>query len=476
MLICNADMADGTVDVLLSGDRIEAIWPSGQPRPAGLPAGPTIDAQGGALLPGLHDHHLHLLGLAAARNSVVCGPSEVRTESSLRQSLSLAAARSTETWIRGIGYHESVAGNIDRHWIDRAVPDQPVRIQHRSGRLWVLNSAALSCLPDSADGPLERIGGTLTGRLYDADRWLRQQLTGVYPPVADTCMELAHYGVTGFTDASVSNDAATFLHLSSQVRDGLIPQAVSIMGDSSLSGVATTLSGRRASVGAFKVHLHEHALPDVAVAAAAVAVAHHAGRVAAFHCVTQAELLYALAILDESGSLAGDRIEHAATVSDELLSVVADRGVVVVTQPHFILERGDQYRRDIPACEHGWLYRCAAWRRHGVALAAGSDAPYGSPNPWIAMQAAVDRRTLDGHQLGPAEAMSPEQALAMYLSPLSAPGHQLRSVAVGAHADLCLIDRPWRIARMALAAVRVRATVCQGRLVAPADSRPDGLA
>ena len=30
----------------------------------------TVDADGGALLPGLHDHHLHLFALAAARTSV----------------------------------------------------------------------------------------------------------------------------------------------------------------------------------------------------------------------------------------------------------------------------------------------------------------------------------------------------------------------------------------------------------------------
>ena len=34
---------------------------------------PMIDARGGALLPGLHDHHLHLAGLATRADSVMCG-------------------------------------------------------------------------------------------------------------------------------------------------------------------------------------------------------------------------------------------------------------------------------------------------------------------------------------------------------------------------------------------------------------------
>ena len=36
----------------------------------------VIAARGGAVIAGLHDHHLHLLALAAARNSVACGPGD----------------------------------------------------------------------------------------------------------------------------------------------------------------------------------------------------------------------------------------------------------------------------------------------------------------------------------------------------------------------------------------------------------------
>jgi cytosine/adenosine deaminase-related metal-dependent hydrolase len=48
--------------------------------------GPTIEApdvpelRGNAVLPGLHDHHLHLLGMAVARRSVGCGPAAVLAE------------------------------------------------------------------------------------------------------------------------------------------------------------------------------------------------------------------------------------------------------------------------------------------------------------------------------------------------------------------------------------------------------------
>ena len=37
----------------------------------------VLAAAGGALLPGLHDHHLHVMAMAAAYGSVPCGPPDV---------------------------------------------------------------------------------------------------------------------------------------------------------------------------------------------------------------------------------------------------------------------------------------------------------------------------------------------------------------------------------------------------------------
>ena len=63
----------------------------------------------------------------------------------------------SEGWIRGVGYFESVAGELDRARLDRLAPARPLRIQHRSGALWMLNSAAVDRLGlDRWDG---RAGG-----------------------------------------------------------------------------------------------------------------------------------------------------------------------------------------------------------------------------------------------------------------------------------------------------------------------------
>ena len=94
------------------------------------------------MVPGLHDHHIHLLALAAARRSVVLGPPTV-TDAATFDAVVRAAAASGTGWVRGIGYHETVAGPLDRDRLDALAPHRPARVQHRSGSMWVLNTAAI---------------------------------------------------------------------------------------------------------------------------------------------------------------------------------------------------------------------------------------------------------------------------------------------------------------------------------------------
>jgi predicted amidohydrolase YtcJ len=80
------------------------------------------------------------------------------------------------------------------------------------------------------------------------------------------------------------------------------------------------------------------------------------------------------------------------------------------------------------------------------------------------MRAAVARRTESGAVIGRDEALTPEAALALYLAdPLDL--RQQRSLAVGAPADLCLLDRPWTQARDRLRAQDVAMTWIAGSVV-----------
>jgi predicted amidohydrolase YtcJ len=67
--------------------------------------------------------------------------------------------------------------------------------------------------------------------------------------------------------------------------------------------------------------------------------------------------------------------------------------------------------------------------------------------------------------LGAAERVTPARALGLYLDEPTAPGRTPRRIAVGAAADLCLLDAPLREVLGAPDAGHVRATLVAGRVV-----------
>jgi predicted amidohydrolase YtcJ len=123
-----------------------------------------------------------------------------------------------------------------------------------------------------------------------------------------------------------------------------------------------------------------------------------------------------------------------------------------------VSERGDQYATDVEPADRPWLYRARAFLAAGVPLAAGSDAPFGAPDPWRAMRAAVERRSEGGRALGSGEALTPEEALALFTTRGEAPGAPPRRIVPGAPADLCLLRAPWLHARRVLSGDLVAAT------------------
>ena len=155
MLIQRAVLLDGRTADIRVDDRILDV---GELKPH--KGEQLLDAAGATVIPGLHDHHVHLRSAAAALTSARVGPAEVKGRDDLARVLA-DTATGDDGWIRAVGYYESVAGPLDRDVLDEVSPQVPVRVQHRSGVLWTLNSAGLA-----------RVGLTdhTDGRLRSADR------------------------------------------------------------------------------------------------------------------------------------------------------------------------------------------------------------------------------------------------------------------------------------------------------------------
>ena len=459
------------VDVRIVGGRIAECAP-------GLPTladEEVIDADGCALLPGLHDHHLHLRALAAAQASAQIGPEQVRTAAGLAARLREAdAALPAGAWLRCVGYHESVAGPLDRWALDRLLPNaaRPVRVQHRTGALWVVNSAALARLGldgqpglDGQAGQADLAGlaglerdadGRATGRLWRMDRWLADRVPArpaeLAAALASVSARAAALGVTGFTDATPGASASDVTGLATAVADGAIGQRLLCMARADVPHPAR---GLRTSLGPVKIMLDDDTLPTLDELAGQARQAHAARRAVAVHCVTRVQLILTLAALAATGRHPGDRIEHGAVIPAETVPDL--RGLTVVSQPHFVTERGGQYAVDVAPEDRPDLWRLRSLIDGGVAVAAGSDAPFGGADPWAVMRGATRRPG----NLGPGEAVGPAAALRLFLGDPSAPGVP-RLVAPGYPADLILLRCALGQAARSLASDLVAATFIGG--------------
>jgi predicted amidohydrolase YtcJ len=362
------------------------------------------------------------MSLAASTSSVPCGPPTVTAWDELATAIACVEG---DGWIRGVGYHESVAGALDRAALDILAPHRPLRIQHRSGRMWMVNSKALAEL----GLPLSK------GRLVGADPEIRRRLAKVAPPdLSPLATMLAGFGVTGVTDATPGLTSTDAARLSAS-----LPQRVVAMGH----GAAPA-----------KIMLHETELPTLDVLTAQISTIHGSGRGVAVHCVTLATLVFALSAIDGAGHLRGDRIEHAAVATPEAVDWIGRLGLTVVTQPSLAAERRAEHEAEVDRADLPWLWGAGRFVAAGVPLGGGTDAPFGAADPWLAMRSAVERRGED--------ALTPEQALALFTSDPAEPGGAARRVEVGAPADLCLLTMPWARARSSLEASLVRAVVVGG--------------
>ncbi len=424
----------------------------------------VIDGGGGALIPGLHDHHLHLAALAASTESTVVGPPTVVDATDLSRVLVDTDRDLGEgEWLRAVGYHESVAGDIDRAWLDRIVPNRPVRVQHRSGARWTLNSAGLRAIDaDHAEHTgieLDR-RGIPTGRLNRVDDWLRGRLPPTeFPDLAAIGRRLADVGITGVTDCTPYRTEDGPRAIAEALRCKRIHQRVVLTGHVDL--VDGSWPGQ-VEVGPVKVVVDEHDLPDIGVLVSTIQRSHAAGRTVAVHLVTAAATAFALAAWRDAGSRPGDRIEHGAVLTPAMSRVVADLGLTVVTQPSFVAERGDRYLADVPVEEIDDLYRCASLGALGIAVAGSSDAPYADPDPWLAVRAATERQTANGRLLGGDERLDSRAALALFTGDPRCPGHGSIQVMPGAPADLCLLHVPLEDALARPSADHVRSVFRQG--------------
>ena len=456
-VISNAEVDGQLVSVVIENEIVAAI----DVRP---PAGEAsvIDAHGAALIPGLHDHHVHLLAMAARLEGVDLDVFE--DPDAFDRALRTAAASAGDGWLRASGYDEHRHGLLDCRRLDALVGTTKVRVQHRSGLAWVLSSAGLDAVlsDDIPSGVELDAGGRPTGRLLRLDAWLAERIGVSAPSLQRIGAQLSSFGITGVTDATHNLGAGRAELLRQAVRSGSLPQSLTLLGvndeeRSSVEGWAT--------VGPIKILVDEVVGLDVDLLAKQIEGHHYVGRAVAIHAVSRAETVTVVTALALAGMMPGDRIEHGSVLPTDLDSLLKSGGVTVIVQPALVCERGDHYLKVVDGEDLPFLHRAGTLLEAGVRVAAGSDAPVTSADPWLAIAAAATRTTRTGQRLGVPERVEAATALSWYLTDPLDPSGPIRRVKVGARADLCLLDAPLAEVLADPNASHVRNTWVRGRLV-----------
>ena len=159
---------------------------------------------------------------------------------------------------------------------------------------------------------------------------------------------------------------------------------------------------------------------------------------------------------------AAGRLEHAQLLPadaldepDGALRRLVGCGVELSVQPAHLIDDWAAVSRVWPGLE-GRTYAFADMVAGGALLQLGSDAPVAPLDPWLAMAAAVGRKTPDGSVWSPDQRLTAEEALAGSVNGAG-------PVAVGSQADLVLLaEDPLRLGAAELARLCPTATIVAG--------------
>ena len=470
----------------------------------------VVDAAGGLVMPGFIDAHVHPIegGLEHSR----CDLAGINTLEGLLEAIeAYANANPNLEWIIGGGWQIATfpSGTPMAADLDRIVPDRPVYLPNRDHHGTWVNSTALRLAgisadtPDPVDGRIERDGrGNPTGTLHEGATNLvkrfipKDTFDEKYSALLVGQRLLHSVGVTGWQDAIVGNygghSDTREVYQSALDNGDLKSNVVAALWwerDRGLEQLgelrAKRLEHQAAGFKATSIKLMLDGIPENHTAALGEPYRSEGCGCAGDHrgilFIDSNELNDIVAALDADCwqvhvHAIGDRavtraldafefalavngttdnrhhIAHVQMVRPEDVVRFAKIGVTATIQALWATNDPQMVNLNLPALGServSWQYPFGDLARAGAQLAAGSDWPVTSPNPWKAIHAAVNRTLWEGDAdynekpLNIEQALTLEQMLAAYTSGSARINHQ-EDVGVlkpGFRADFVITNR-----------------------------------
>jgi predicted amidohydrolase YtcJ len=457
----------------------------------------TVDLQKRTVAPGLIDVHTHAMEWAKGilRGQIDATFPRVHAIADITQEINhRATSLQPGQWIVGAGWDDSKLAEhryITRQDLDSAAHDNPVYLDHVSGHLAAVNSAALKRAgigkqtPDPQGGVIERDqAGEPTGILKDTAMSLVASLLPKDPDDINiraarlVSQKAAELGLTTIHDIFLSTDEIrgyqdAYHRGWLKIRVQMSPQIGSQTDAEKLAqmGVHTGFGDDFLKFGAAKM------FADGGMGARTIAIyspgvigepdnlgvlrwkpedmqkAHLTAASAGWQLETHAigdramdEVLDSYArVINELGLKDPRfRIVHAGISTPAIQKRMQALHVVVDGNPPFVYWIGSWFLK-YGADRVRWSYPAKSYIENGIIEAAGSDVPVTPISPWWGIWSAVVRTELQsGQVLAPEERITVEQALTLYTRNGAYAGFEEDKkgmLSPGKLADFIVVDR-----------------------------------
>lgn len=509
--------------VLTVDDRIVTVGSLDECRAAAPTPPSVVSLDGATMLPGFVDAHTHplMLGQCASWADLTGASSVDEVVKLLREHADDGTGP-----IRGFGYDHHQLGTDDTHPtnddLDRVSLDRPVEIMHASGHGYVVNSASLRAAGIDAatmtppGGRLDRHpDGSPNGVTFDAACDLLTGPDGVkitnhgpnlhLPEPPETLDQMLDLGQRMLTDAgitSVGDCQVTEREMTNWLRardTGRLALRVSMMVLSSHLhlleglGISAALGDDDLRIAGLKLYTDGALTAGMAYVPCGCAINHRPGNV--YH--DPAEYTELVVRAHELGLQTGThsqgpipigmvidaiaeaqrrsprhdvrhRIEHCGFPTDDQIAAMRELAIVPVLQPTHVFQYGEGARRDYGEIAER-MYPSGLFERAGVPVVLSSDVPVSMPDVFLAMWAAVTRRTASGAVIGADCAIDWQTALRGYTITGAWALHrerQVGSITPGKFADFAIVtDDPITCELDAMPDIEVVQTWRGGRLI-----------
>ena len=491
------------------------------------PEDTVVDLGGARVIPGFIDAHMHAVTLANCAPKITVLPPAVNSIEDLVEAVrSRRQDLGPDEWIEGWGYDEALLaeGRSPTRWdLDRGCPDAPVCVTRVCEHIRCVNSRALEIAgitrdsPDPVGGEIERDeNGEPTGVLKETARELvtpylpKRSVEDAVGNILALGELLSSQGIVAATDMcsldgsdihplllaaaeqGLAQDVADFVlwdHVKGDPAFALSDEDMDRSGQVFCAGIKLLTDGSVSGKTAwFYEPFAKDGRPDPAGPcgmptctdadiADAIAFCKRTGCQISLHAMgTRAIDRAAEALSREepwgAGSWPCARIEHVTAPSARAIELMASAGIGVATQPIFPYAEAKTYLANLGAERTRACYPLRTLLDRGVGLCLSTDAPATSwspaSDPFPTLKSAVTRTAADGTDLGQDEAISIEEAVALYTREAARVTgfERLGMLRQGYKASFVVLDRDiFSVPASEIDQVRVAATYIRGRRV-----------